>query len=39
MPTKSYPKRKVKNILDSDDTLVVSYGKITGGTRRDFTWQ
>lgn len=33
MPTKSYPKRTVQNILDSDGTLVVSHGKITGGTK------
>ncbi len=32
MPTKSYPKRTEKNILDSDGTLIVSHGKITGGT-------
>ena len=32
MPTKSYPKRTEKNILDSDGTLIVSHGKIKGGT-------
>ena len=32
MPTKSYPKRSEKNILDSDGTLIVPHGKITGGT-------
>jgi Circularly permutated YpsA SLOG family len=32
MPTKSYPKRTEKNILDSDGTLIVSHGTITGGT-------
>lgn len=33
MSTESYPKRTEKNILDSDGTLVVSHGKITGGTK------
>lgn len=32
MPTKSYPKRTEKNILDSDGTLIVSHGTVTGGT-------
>ena len=32
MPTKSYPKRTEKNILESDGTLIVSHGTITGGT-------
>lgn len=32
MPTEDYPQRTEKNILDSDSTLIVSHGKITGGT-------
>jgi hypothetical protein len=32
MPTKSYPKRTEKNILDSDGTLIISHGTISGGT-------
>ncbi|MCK5195490.1 MAG: putative molybdenum carrier protein [Desulfobulbaceae bacterium] len=32
MPTSNYPKRTEKNILDSDGTLIVSHGNITGGT-------
>ncbi len=31
MPTESYSQRTEKNILDSDATLIVSHGKITGG--------
>lgn len=32
MPTESYPKRTEKNILESDGTLIVSHGKLTGGS-------
>ena len=32
MTTKSYPKRTEKNILDSDGTMIISHGKITGGS-------
>ena len=32
MPTASYPKRTEKNILDSDGTLIFSYGKLSGGS-------
>ena len=32
MPTKSYPKRTEKNIMDSDGTLIASHGKLTGGS-------
>jgi hypothetical protein len=32
MTTKSYPKRTERNILDSDGTLIVSHGTISGGT-------
>jgi Circularly permutated YpsA SLOG family len=37
MPTKNYPKRTEKNITDSDGTLIVSHGKMTGGTL--LTWE
>jgi hypothetical protein len=33
MPTSSYPKRTVQNIIDSDGTLIVSHGKLTGGSK------
>ena len=32
MPTTSYPKRTEKNILDSNGTLILSHGKLTGGS-------
>ena len=32
MPTGSYSKRTEKNVLDSDDTLIVSHGLLTGGS-------
>ena len=32
MPTKSYAERTEKNILDSDGTLILSHGEITGGS-------
>ena len=32
MTSTSYPKRKEKNILDSDGTLIISHSKITGGS-------
>lgn len=32
MPTTSYPKRTEQNILDSDGTLIVSHGKLNGGS-------
>ncbi|MEN8189341.1 MAG: putative molybdenum carrier protein [Thermodesulfobacteriota bacterium] len=32
MPGKNYAKRTEKNILESDGTLIISHGKITGGT-------
>jgi hypothetical protein len=32
MPTDQYPKRTEKNILDSDGTLIVSHGLLTGGS-------
>lgn len=33
MTTKSYHKRTEQNILDSDGTLIVSHGKLTGGSK------
>ena len=33
MRTTSYPKRTEQNILDSDGTLIVSHGKLTGGSQ------
>jgi hypothetical protein len=35
MPTASYPERTRKNIRDSDGTLILSHGALTGGS--DFT--
>lgn len=35
MPTKDYPKRTEKNVVDSDATVIISHGKLTGGS--DFT--
>jgi hypothetical protein len=32
MPTGEYSKRTEKNILDSDGTLIVSHGPLTGGS-------
>ena len=32
MPTTSYVKRTEQNILDSDGTLIISHGKLTGGS-------
>ena len=32
MPTTSYPKRTEQNILDSDGTLIICHGKLTGGS-------
>lgn len=32
MPTASYPKRTVQNVIDSDGTLILSHGKLTGGS-------
>ena len=37
MPTASYPKRTEQNVIDSDGTLIVARGKLTGGT--DYTRQ
>jgi hypothetical protein len=35
MATDSYPKRSEQNVIDSDGTLLISHGKLTGGS--DFT--
>lgn len=32
MPTSSYPKRTVQNIIDSDGTLIISNGELTDGS-------
>jgi hypothetical protein len=37
MPTDSYPERTEQNVIDSDGTLIVARGKLTGGT--DYTRQ
>ena len=37
MPTDSYPTRTEQNVIDSDGTLIVARGKLTGGT--DYTRQ
>ena len=35
MPTPSYPARTEQNVKDSDGTLIISHGELTGGS--DFT--
>jgi len=32
METTSYPKRTEKNVLDSDGTVIISFGKLKGGS-------
>ena len=32
MPTDSYPKRTERNVIDSDGTLIISHGELTGGS-------
>ena len=32
MPTSNHPKRTEKNVIDSDGTLIISHGKLTGGS-------
>jgi len=32
MSTASYPKRTEKNVLDSDGTLIISHGRLAGGS-------
>jgi hypothetical protein len=33
MPTASYPKRTEQNVINSDGTLILSHGKLTGGSK------
>lgn len=33
MPTKDYKKRTLQNVLDADGTLLISRGKLTGGSK------
>ncbi len=33
MPTTNYPKRTEQNIIDSDGTLIISHGTLTGGSK------
>ena len=37
MPTAEYPRRTEQNVIDSDGTLIISHGELTGGS--DFTRQ
>jgi hypothetical protein len=32
MPSSSYPKRTEQNVIDSDGTLIISHGKLAGGS-------
>jgi hypothetical protein len=32
MPSSSYPERTEQNVMDSDGTLIISHGKLTGGS-------
>jgi len=32
MPTDSYPKRTEQNVMDSDGTLIISHGELSGGS-------
>jgi hypothetical protein len=32
MPTPSYPKRTERNVLDSDGTLIITHGELSGGS-------
>ena len=38
MPTKSYPDRTKKNIKESDGTLILSHGRLTGGSEYTRKW-
>ena len=33
MSTDSYPKRTKQNVIDSDGTVIISHGKLTGGSK------
>ena len=35
MPTQNYPKRTEQNVIDSDGTLIITHGKLTGGSNTD----
>ncbi len=35
MPTHNHPKRTEQNVIDSDGTMIISHGKLTGGS--DYT--
>jgi hypothetical protein len=37
MPTASYPKRTEQNVIDSDGTLIITHGELSGGS--DYTRQ
>ncbi len=32
MPTASYPKRTEQNVIESDGTVIISHGMLTGGS-------
>jgi hypothetical protein len=36
MPTDSYPSRTEQNVIDSDGTLIITHGELTGGS--EYTW-
>jgi hypothetical protein len=38
MPTESYPERTKKNIRESDGTLILSHGRLTGGSEYTQKW-
>jgi len=38
MPTSSYPERTKKNIRESDGTLILSHGRLTGGSEYTQKW-
>ncbi len=33
MPTESYPRRTEKNVLEADGTLILTHGRLTGGSK------
>ncbi len=37
MPTDSYPARTEQNVIDSDGTLIITHGELTGGS--EYTWE
>jgi len=36
MPTGNYPARTEQNVIDSDGTLIITHGELTGGS--EYTW-